>query len=571
MSPLKTLFYSLCVVLCHAAPTSTEFTGGLELLQPPDERFAYSLTPSAKYPIRVVFAFLRIHFPAPWVEKISRSYRRSETSVERLLDDFFRLKLYHPVFRKEPGAYIAAKRLTAKLFNLDGFSYRPVHFTDTRRYPWNLATSAEYPFAHDQELKKRVHVLAQAGLLPHHRLTKGNLYNMIYRITRTQVHQIKDGVLNTDNFHTEMTAHARSHIVEVDAEDKIRMVYGVMMLYLIVELMLLWPLFQHIRVNNTPILWGYEIMCGGLYRLSHKFCPSLTYVMADWSAFDKTVPFNVIDDVHHMWRKCLIPDKGYIPTLNYPHTTTKPRRINRLWNWMCWQAKYCPIRLPDGSLWRRCSRGVASGFMQTQVLDSFINTIMILTILLTMGVTLDFDGNDFIFVLGDDSLTGISETIRDPQRFKEVFASHAYTLFGMTAKPEKTKITDSPNEIELLGYQFRNGLPVRNIDKLVASLLHPEHRQSASHLKARALGYAYAAVGMSRSLHMAMKGLFLRFKDETFKYWQSDTLKQIFEYTGTVPEKFPSIEEVQSQLYRPTRPDVNDDVFWPSWWFLSHM
>jgi len=321
------------------------------------------------------------------------------------------------------------------------------------------------------------------------------------------------------------------------------------------------------------MLWGFEVMVGGFAKLARSFKSGMTYIMVDWSKFDKTVPFWVIDDVFTMWRKH-IDFSGYIPTKEYPNSSPSgsgPTRLGRLWRWLTHYCKHHPVRLPDGSLFTRDSNGVASGLMMTQVLDSFVNAIMLITCLIEMGIKFDFTREDFIKILGDDSLFGLLEEIKHLDPFLRALARHAKAKFGMemNMKPGKSGITRNVNEISLLGYDYHNGEPRRDIPKLMAQFVNPERWTSPSQLKARALGFAYAACGLSRPFHNACKLLYLRFKSEELDVSKNDTLKQLNAFVGPIPDKFPKIDFLRSRLVAEHDSFEADEIFWNRDFFLS--
>jgi len=194
---------------------------------------------------------------------------------------------------------------------------------------------------------------------------------------------------------------------------------------------------------------------------------------------------------------------------------------------------------------------------------------MVLTILSSMGIRLNFEETlAFIFALGDDNLIGLDQEIRDQYNFLKAFAHRAMTIFGMSLNLKKTRVTQHQNDIEVLGYRNKNGIPHRDLERLVAACVCPERFQTPAKLKARALGFAHAANGQSAQFHDAMKSLYLRFKDADLWTHHSDVLRQL-ETLGPVKDEFPSRAELQERCVNPVPPDPCPNSFWPKNWFIE--
>jgi hypothetical protein len=400
--------------------------------------------------------------------------------------------------------YYQALEITKILFQPPS-PCRPVHYCDLRYYPWTLNTSIEAPFSTNPDLIRKVAKAKQAGKLSTGKMNFHNLYNHVFEYNRPLVHLIKDGNAKGNKFMYWNTAHARSHLVKKSEPDKIRMVHGVPKIILMVELMLLWTFFNFLRSGTTPIAWGYETLKGGWYKLykeaSAHNCKIKTYLALDWRMFDKLARYSVIDDVHDIWLGYMSFNKGYVPTRQYRNPEAQPHRLMNLWKWMCNAVKFTPIRLPDGSEWKRNHATIASGLLQTQVLDTFVNAIMLITCLLALGF--EITPETFIKLLGDDSLIGLQELvpISEFQTLLENLSTEAHSRFGAVLNLKKSGVFRSLQEANFLGYMNRNSIPYRDDLALLSQLAYPERHWDIDRLAARAIGIAWASCGQSKLVY----------------------------------------------------------------------
>jgi hypothetical protein len=284
--------------------------------------------------------------------------------------------------------------------------------------------------------------------------------------------------------------------VESGEDDKVRMVHGVPKLLLQVEAMFLYPYFNFLRKETTPMLWGYETMVGGIYKLYTEVFDNKTkfnlFLGVDWKSFDKNVSFELIDIVHECWSAFIDFDRGYMPTAAYSDTRAQPDRMQNLWNWMTKAVKHSPILLPDGTLWKRRFATLASGMLQTQILDSWINSIVILTCLSSIGFDID---EVLIKLLGDDSF--VATTLIGSLSIEDILPlirEEALRRFGFVLN-DKSQCQSTIEGITLLGYKCDHSLPKRSTEKLLAQLLYPERYPNLEQLRARAIGIAMASCG----------------------------------------------------------------------------
>jgi len=505
---------------------------------------------------------------------IINQHRRSDITDEALIDDFMRCDTdYHEVIKD--SHYQKALDIVTNMFKPPQ-QYRPVHYSDVAQYPWTLSTSVEAPFSTDSTLKADVLERYRKGILSDSNMVTRNLWDHVQQYNRPIVHMIKEGKAHGDKFLYWNTAHARSHLVLIYDIDKVRMVHGVPKLTLQIELMLLWPYYNFLRKGTTPILWGYETVTGGIYRIyneasTHKY-PISTWLAFDWRMFDKLARFTIIDDVHLKWKSFMKMDSGYIPTLSNPASVTNPTRISRLWDHMSKAVKYTPVRLPDGSEYKRTHSTIASGLSQTQVLDSWVNSIMLLTCLSALGYEISEDL--FLKVLGDDSLIGLKELIPETMfnEFKKSFEKEANSRFGALLNGKKSRISHTLQGIPILGYKSNFSIPTRDPLSLLAQLAYPERHWSVHTLAARAVGICYASHGQSKLVYNVCKDVF-EFCVNVAKATPDPRGYSMLQYLLTITSidvsVFPTFEQLSANLLSPSRDNKLDEIFWPRSYFKS--
>lgn len=353
--------------------------------------------------------------------------------------------------------------------------------------------------------------------------------------------------------------------------------FGVPKLLLQIETMLLWPYFNWLRLGFSPIAWGYEIFNAGFYKLSNKVSSHcykpLTFLAFDWSGFDKRAKFTIIDDVHLIWEEMMDYSNGYIPSINNPSSTIDPQRIKNLWRFMSLAVKHTPIRLPDGSEYKRVHSTIPSGLLQTQVLNSWINAIMILTCLSALGITVSEEILD-ILVLGDDSIVGLEEFIgpKDWNEFLNKFANEARLRFGAELNLDKSKISNSLNGLTFLGYEYSNALPKRDSLALLAQFLHPERSWDINKVASKAIGIAYASCGLDKRVYNVCKDVYEYCVNEcaaTPSFDGVSWLKYMNISTTINLDSFPRFEELSSSLFSPSVDERAKRRFWPDDFFKA--
>nr|WVD52803.1 RdRp [Wugcerasp virus 16]WVD52804.1 RdRp [Wugcerasp virus 17] len=530
--------------------------------------------------INPVLKAMSRHLPQREVEHIVNGYRRSDFSMEALIADYFKGEVpKHHVIKDEH--YRKALQVTSDLFR-PKHKYRPVSFPDIRYYPWPLATSAEAPYTNSPYWRKYTRVKHALRITNDERVTFHNLYNEIFRHNREKIHRIKDGIY-TDRFGQDLKywnqAHARSHLVKADDPDKIRMVFGVPRLLIMAECMFLWPLVNDLMNRNGPMLWGFETLRGGWYAtyrwLSTTEPRDGTYLAFDWKQFDKRAQFSVIDDIHSIIENYIDFEHGYIPTFDYPDTTTNPNRLKSLWRWTCNAVKHTPDILPDGRMFERQHAGIASGFFQTQLLDSMYNTVMLLTVLSKLGINID---RIKIKVQGDDSLIAIPNLIPEShfESFISMFASTALTYFGSILNEKKSKMQSHLEGLPVLGFTNHFGSPVKDAAELLANLLYPERKSDENRLMARAVGIAYANCGYHPHVYRICEDIFTYLHGQGFSPNAAGLphlILALADWRETIQVdgelKFPSYYDTIAHLNQiPKRSETQKERTWPTKQFI---
>jgi hypothetical protein len=545
----------------------------LKIVKPKSETRSYQLLKSPNRPHPVVVKAIERFLPSDEVADIISNFRRSEVTEERLIEDFHECNFEKFEITKD-DIYYQGLQILQDLFKPTE-KLRPVHFCDLRYYDWNYSTSVEPPFCDDQELKKRISEAAARGDLPHSRMSFGNCRNEVFERARGTIHVIKDGRSKGNTHFYYIKTHSRSHLVEQDEPDKIRSVNGVPKTTLFAELMFFWPYYNFLRKGTTPILWGYETFNGGLYKIANEasaFGDHLKWFLCiDWKKFDKRALFVVIDDIYKMLRSFYDFNHGYIPTTDYRSSTTESFRLENLWKWMVQAVKFTPIRLPDGSEWKRSYGTIPSGMMNTQVLDSLYNAFMIIVCLLDMGYEVTHEL--FLKVLGDDSLVGLTNllTFDDPESFLAEVALVAQRRFNAILNVKKSKIRTNLQGIDLLGYENDNCVPKRARRRLLAQLAFPERYSDYSRMASRAIGIAWASCGQDRVLYNICEDVY---KFCTRIGGEPDVLGagwlcQVPELIDIDLKKFPTFQEISNRLFDP---NVHmSDGYWPTDHFLSEI
>nr|UDL14412.1 MAG: putative RNA-dependent RNA polymerase [Partitiviridae sp.] len=462
---------------------------------------------------RVIKKAIHKHCDAATAKAAINGYHRSATDARSGENDFLKTdQPFTPVLRDLH--YRRALHVTSKLFQ-PSRRLRPIAFPDLRYYPWTLNVSAEAPYLESNFWQEYVKQKEREGEIDNTRISFHNLYNEIFHENRIHVHSIKYGMApfwdaNGNPVPYEFNhLHSRSHLVKEDKPDKIRAVFGVPKLLLMVENMFIWNLqkeYLNDRVSKSPLLWGFETIRGGWQKLVNRLSskPYSTLISADWSGFDHKALHEVIDDVHIMWRSWFDFDKGYEPSVSdthdYSQSTTEEWKIQNLWDWMTNAIKHTPIKAESGNTYGWKFNGIASGFQQTQLLDSFVNCIMLLTCLSACGINIMSSSFQALFQ-GDDSVVAFNELLHIPTLLAQM-SHEAKKRFNADLSPDKTTWGTSDN-IEVLSYRNRSGLAYREPAELLAHLLYSERPRTPEATASACVGICQAAMGCSEQVYNA--------------------------------------------------------------------
>nr|DAD54819.1 TPA_asm: RNA-dependent RNA polymerase [Quinoa-associated betapartitivirus 2] len=437
---------------------------------------------------------------------------------------------------------------------LDAKPYLPLHFVDTQHCKTPLVTGTGYHnrYSFKQKAHAKYSHPKQYSELPS---SKGYFYNATYENARTLVHMIKKHGLPSslpfdplkDNLTEDQNQlyidklndffndyptllFTRNHISRRDGVLKVRPVYAVDDIFIIIELMLTFPLTVQARKASCCIMYGLETIRGSNHYIERLARSYSTFFSLDWSSYDQRLP-RVITDIFYtdFLRSLIVINHGYQPTYEYPvypdldeHSLYS--RMDNLLHFLHLWYNNMTFVLPDGFAYRRTYCGVPSGLYNTQYLDSFGNLFLIIDAMIEFGFT-DPEIDDFVFlILGDDntSMTTISiDRIHQFILFLETYALHRYNMVLSTSK---SILTTLRSKIQTLGYTCNYGSPIRDIPKLVAQLCYPENGLKPHTMSARAIGIAYAAAAQDYEFHSFCHDVYNLF----LEYYEPDDRANLF-------------------------------------------
>lgn len=473
----------------------------------------------------------------------------------------------------------------------------PVSYPDLRYYPRTLSVSAEAPWTNNNftfkptgrnvDAESELPKLSEAegelegtqhttpfeylrhkqsiGLAPNSKLTYHNLYNQVFFYNRQRMHEIGIGAkqfwdgLKPKPYYW-LNLHMRTHVVAADQPDKVRAVFGAPKLLLDAELLFIWPLqATYLNTGAGRMLWGREIIRGGwrkLFSEMHVDGPPKTIISTDWSEFDNRLLHQLIRIVHRIWRS-YFDFSRYESTSFYPESSPKNKhKLDKIWKWMTESILNTPILLPDGKLYTWKFNGFGSGFQQTQLLDSFCNSIMLLTCLSALGVNIN-SPRFWARFQGDDSITAFQERMFQiyGKHFLNMLSKAAVYYFNAKLNTDKTDISDRTTNVSVLSYFNSMGLPYRTDEDLLRHLYFPERHQDLSQLAASALGMAYANCGNSKRFHQLCEYIWTKLTIE--KQFKPNFRSIDWMVRSNI---FPSLEEVITKPF-PTLEHIGSLVF----------
>jgi len=256
------------------------------------------------------------------------------------------------------------------------------------------------------------------------------------------------------------------------------------------------------------MLWNYETLNGGWNRLNYEIQAKFRQtrpcmINTDWSEFDMRVYFTVWKDILDKVKTYFCFCGKYCPTRTYPNPSTRPSRLNNLWNWITSGYFTMLCVSPLGRVFRRLWAGMPSGIFCTQFFDSFYNGLMIVCCLRALDFPVDDDL--FLKLMGDDALFALFTLVSPDElpSFLVQLSEEAFRRFGSKLSAEKCKTSPSPFGATALGYKNWNGWPTRDEEELLARLLYPKStRDMPDLLMARSIGIAFAACGNKRIIQV---------------------------------------------------------------------
>lgn len=472
------------------------------------------------------------------------------------------------------------------IFNIKPF--QPLHFADTLASGIPLNTSASYSSKKSPLFRvlSRFSTPHQYAERPY---SKGYSINTTLAYGRRIVHNIKNygtphgdtltDALQPDSaesfrlqkfFQSEPTElFIRTQISKRDPNEpkKIRPVYAVCLLFILIEIMLTYPLLAQLRNPECAVMHGLETFRGSMTIINFAADHFRSYVSLDWSQFDQRLPQYVIVCYYTKFLASkIIINKGYAGTHTYPDSRLKTldafaiKMFNLLQFLLIWYLNMVFISY-DGYAYVRLLGGVPSGLLNTQALDSFGNLYIIIDSMLTFGFSKLEISNMLFFIMGDDNVFFARENFTRMCDFMLFLEEYARTQHGMILSVLKSVWTQLKTKIEVLGYTNTYGMPTRPIGKLVAQLAYPERPVDPSKEwthAARALGLAYASCGQDSSFHMLCYLIYNEFKPangvETRQFMRTVNfiVKELFEIDESQPTvtfpPFPSLVEVRRQV-----------------------
>nr|QNJ60191.1 RNA-dependant RNA polymerase [Betapartitivirus sp.] len=462
--------------------------------------------------------------------------------------------------RKEQVVRLVTKFLDAKPFP-------PLHYVDVLYTGMPLKSGTSYFNRHSLKVQAHAKYISHPADYENKPTSKGYVFNAFTTLARIIIHQIKltglpgsspkdptqqdiDEILEKFSKKHPTMLFTRSHISQICALLKQRPVYAVDDLFLFIECMLTFPLHVQARSMNSSIMYGLETLRGGCAHIDKIAQSYRSYISLDWSSFDQTVPWAIIDTFFEDFLpSLLITDQGYVPTFEYPDTNSgesimAPKLHNLLTFLKAWFYKMVFIS-QHGYAYRRTCAGIPSGLLNTQYLDSYCNLFVIIDSLLEFGCTEDEINNLVIYVMGDDNLTLTDWDIARSSKFVTFMETYAAERFHMKLSMKKCKVTDQRQYISILSYTVNFGYPTRDRYKLIAQLCYPERGTVDKFMSSRAIGIAYAACGMDYETYCFCRDVFYSF----LPYAEIPSDDDVDRLSAYLPGAFRTLDEYPDFLY----------------------
>jgi hypothetical protein len=541
----------------HIDPTPAT---NIIILNGPNEELSSTIQESPLDPQKPVLSAASKFFTEEEIQQVKHGYRRSKMNLEALISDIMSLDIPEFEIEKNENYYRAISYVESRMLPADR-KFRPIHLEDLPLYPWKLGVSSCEPYRSDPNLRAQAKDLYKQGLLKNTNLNYSNLKNYIFHDIIAKNELIMNAKTDGLEYNYDINAFARAHLVTSNDPDKIRFVFGCPKQLVISEASFLWPITSWMKESKDHhmMAWSYETLKGGLYKIENELREHRRYTVfsIDWSKFDKRAHFDIIKDIHAVWRRHLDFSHGYAPTFDYPNgrQSDDPEieaKLDRLWSWTSQAVMHCPIRAPDGSRYQRKFCGIPSGVFQTNLLDSWVNAIIISSLLLESGI--DLNSLLFFRVMGDDSLVVIPQpkSVLESRNVIDQFPILAERMFNFIMNIDKSSFTETFHNVKFLGFKNNSTLPYKASTELIASLAYPERITDWRILAARAIGIAWASCYHDPRVYHICKDVF-EFITEKMKLKPRFTQVEYLEILG-VPEElststsFPTPGEIMRTL-----------------------
>lgn len=357
----------------------------------------------------------------------------------------------------------------------------------------------------------------------------------------------------------------RNHVSIRNEALKQRPVYAVDELFLTMESMLTFALHVQARRMSCSIMHSLETIRGSNCYLDAIAQRYNSYFTIDWSSFDQTIPFKLIETYWLDYLpSLLIVNACYHATYQYPtHPTTDEHKmaqmLNNILEFLTFWYKNMIFLSQDGFAYQRTVAGVPSGMLNTQYLDSYCNLFVMIHALLRFGCSPDEIRQIRFFIMGDDNSAFTHWPLTKAQKFVEFLESFALEHYGMTLNLNKSVITDNRQYIQTLSYECNFGPPRRPLGKLIAQLCYPEHGRVDKYMSMRAIGIAYASCGQDYTFYLFCKDVYNLYLDDAAPMTPEtiDKMKKylpgIFKLMDSVPEylttfKFPELQDIINEV-----------------------
>jgi hypothetical protein len=518
----------------------------------------------------------------PQFKNVIYEYCRPMATSNAVFEDFNREQISSPPSTKERLDDI----LELINYYLNPTPYRPVHYNDYIYCRQPLVTGTGYYNKRSFDAKSHAKY-SHPELYKDYPLSKGFFINYTFLAGRPIIHNIKHtgtpfkvlhypknekawqyiGRELSQFFLSRPTSlYVRVHISKRDAELKIRPVYGVDDIFLIIETMLTFPLLVQARDQNCAIMHSLETLRGSNWEIDKQAQGYNSFFTLDYSRYDQSIPFSISDTYFtEFLPRLIIVNKDYQETYAtqpgsvQPDVSSRYIKMKNLLGFYHTWFRNMTFLTPEGYAYKRQHAGIASGMLNTQQLDSYCNLYLICDALLEYGLSKDQIKQIKMFVLGDDNVGFTYYNIYELQKIFEFVIPYLKDRWNMIIKPEKCVFTDNRQNISTLSYECSFGHPKKDINKLCAHLFYPEHGTKIKYMASRAVGMAYAACGISKNFHNLCEDVYNLF----LEYAEQPNINEIDRKGKFLPGVFHALEDKDKFTditHFPTIEEVLDQV-----------